>query len=91
MDNGAVLIGKKPMISYVLAVLTHINSGNDLVVIKARGSLISKAVDVSQIVMRKFSQGLAITKIDVGTEELKGEDSKIRKVSFISIEMKKGI
>jgi DNA-binding protein len=89
MENDIIFIGKKPVMSYVLAVLTHVNSGHDVVVLKARGSMISKAVDVSQLIKRKFSKDLNLGKIDIGTEEMLSDDGKKRNVSFISIEMKR--
>ncbi|MCL4399432.1 DNA-binding protein Alba [Candidatus Parvarchaeota archaeon] len=89
MEDDVIFIGKKPLMSYILAILTHMNSGHSRIVIKARGSMISKAVDVSQIVKRKFSKDLKVTKVEIGTEELPGreEDHKTRDVSYISIEM----
>lgn len=89
MENDVVFVGKKPVMSYVLAVLTHVNSGHDSVVLKARGSMVSKAVDVSQLVKRKFSKDLNIGSIEIGTEEIPSEDGKKRNVSFIAIEMKR--
>ncbi|MCL5009842.1 MAG: DNA-binding protein Alba [Candidatus Parvarchaeota archaeon] len=89
MDSDIVFIGKKPLMTYVLAVLTHVNSGHDLVKLKARGVMISKAVDVSQVIKRKFSKDLNIGRIDIGTEEITSDDGKKRNVSFISIEMKR--
>lgn len=93
MENDVVFVGKKPIMSYVLAVLTHMNSGHDKVVLKARGSTISKAVDISQIVKRKFSKDLKISNVEIGTEELPNEQrnentgDRKRNVSFIAIEM----
>ncbi len=89
MENDVIFIGKKPVMSYVLAVLTHLNSGNDKAVIKARGSTISTAVDVSQVVINKFMKDLKISNIEVGTEELDGKDGGKRNVSFISIVLNK--
>jgi DNA-binding protein len=89
MENDTIFIGKKPVISYVLAVLTHVNSGHDSVVLKARGLMISKAVDVSQLIKRKFSKDLNLGRIDIGTEEIASDDGRKRNVSFISIEMKR--
>lgn len=90
MENDVVFIGKKPIMSYVVAVLTHLNSGHDFVFLKARGSMISKAVDISQIIRRKFSKDLKLGNIEVGTEEITVEgDTKKRNVSYISIEMKR--
>ncbi len=42
--------------NYVLAVLTQFNSGATEVSIKARGRAISRAVDVAEIVRKRFCQ-----------------------------------
>jgi DNA-binding protein len=89
MENDVVFVGQKPVMSYVLAVLTHVNSGHDFVFLKARGAMISKAVDISQIIKRKFSKDLKIGSVEIGTEELTTEDKRKRNVSYISIEMKR--
>lgn len=52
MDN-VVLIGKKPVMNYVVAVLTQLTS-NDEVIIKARGKAINKAVDVAEMIRNRF-------------------------------------
>ncbi|TLZ46152.1 MAG: hypothetical protein E6K19_01355 [Methanobacteriota archaeon] len=47
VESGVVYIGKKPTMNYVLAVVTHFNSGFREVVVKARGRSISRAADVA--------------------------------------------
>ena len=89
MENGIIFVGKKPPMAYVLAVLTYLNSGNNSVIIKARGNTISTAVDVSQIVTHRFSKDIKVSKVEIGTEELEDKEHKKRNVSFISIEMHK--
>lgn len=89
MENDVVFVGKKPVMSYVMAILTHMNSGNNQVVIKARGSAISTAVDISQVTMHKFMKDLKISSIEIGTEELSDKEGRKRNVSFISIGMKR--
>ena len=89
MENDFIFVGKKPLMSYVLAVLTHVNSGHDHVFIKARGVMISKAVDISQVIKRKFSKDLKVGNLEIGTEEFTGEDDRKRNVSYISIELKR--
>jgi DNA-binding protein len=89
MENDIIFIGKKPIMSYVMAILTHLNSGNNQVIIKARGSSISTAVDVSQVTIHKFIKDLKVSGIEIGTEELADKEGKKRNVSFISIEMKR--
>ena len=54
--DNVILVGQKPSMAYVLAVITQFNSGNQEVQIKARGKAISRAVDVAEIVRRKFVQ-----------------------------------
>ena len=53
MDN-TVLIGNKPVMNYVLAVVTQFNAGNSEVIVKARGKAIVRAVDTAEIVIRQF-------------------------------------
>ncbi|MCW1294089.1 MAG: DNA-binding protein Alba [Candidatus Parvarchaeota archaeon] len=89
MENDVIFIGKKPTMSYVLAILTHINSGHDSVTLKARGMLISKAVDISQLVVRKFSKELKVSSISIGSEEITDKDNNKRMVSYISIDLKR--
>ncbi len=91
MENDDVMIGKKPTMSYVLAVLTHLNSGHQKVNLRARGVTISKAVDISQIIKNRFMKDIKIGRVDIGSEELTEKDGenkgKKRNVSFISIEL----
>jgi DNA-binding protein len=89
-DEDVVYIGRKPVMSYVLAAVTQFNTGNsNKVVLKARGRAISKAVDVSEIVRNKFIQELTIDSIEIGTEEVKREDGSTSNVSSIEIYMSK--
>ena len=88
-NDDTIYIGKKDVMSYVLAVVTQFNQGASLVKLKARGNMISRAVDVSQIVKNRFVQGLKITAFDVATEELQSEDGSMRKVSSLTLTLEK--
>ena len=80
---NTIYIGKKPLMSYALAILLQFNTGQDEVVIKARGRAISTAVDVAEIVRRKlFADKVEIADIRIDTEVL-GED--MRNVSTMEI------
>ena len=82
-ESNAIYIGKKPLMSYALAVLLQFNAGNDVVILKARGRSISTAVDVAEVVKRRLFAGKAdIKDVKIGTEVL-GED--MRNVSTIEI------
>jgi DNA-binding protein len=70
-----VLIGKKPPMNYVLAVLTLFQNGQDKVVLKARGMAISKAVDVSQILKNRFLKDVEVAEIHIGTEQVENQQT----------------
>ncbi|MBU7046288.1 MAG: DNA-binding protein Alba [Theionarchaea archaeon] len=89
-EEDVVYIGRKPVISYVLAAVTQFNTGNsNKMVLKARGRAISKAIDVSEIVRNKFIQELKIDDIQVGTEEVNRKDGTTSNVPSIEIYMSK--
>ena len=52
-SENFVFIGKKPIMNYVTACITFFNSGEDHVIVKARGRAISKAVDTVEL-LRSF-------------------------------------
>jgi len=87
--ENVVFIGVKPVMNYVLAVITQIHEGAGEVTLKARGKAISRAVDVAEIVRNRFLQGLAVKDIKIGTEELQAESGTIN-VSTIEIMLGKG-
>jgi DNA-binding protein len=88
-QDNVVFIGKKPTMSYVLAVITQFTNGQKEVHIKARGRSISRAVDVAQVVQRRFMSDVKIKKIDIGTEEREVEGKGKVNVSTIDIVLAK--
>ena len=52
-DDNVVYVGNKPVMNYVLAVVTQFKKSKE-VVVKARGRAISRAVDTSEIVKNRF-------------------------------------
>ena len=84
--DNVVFIGRKPTMSYVMAVLTQLNEkGQSEIRIKARGRAISTAVDVAEIVRNKFVRDAKIQNIAIGTEELEGENKEKINVSTMEI------
>jgi DNA-binding protein len=69
-ENNAVLIGKKPVMNYVLACLSLFHGGADEIFVKARGRAISRAVDVVEVTRRRFMPDLNVTNIGIGTDKL---------------------
>jgi DNA-binding protein len=89
-DENVVYIGKKGVMSYVLAVVTQFNQGAKEVAIKARGKAISRAVDVAEIVKNRFIPEAQVRDIHIATEELtRKEDNSLSKVSAIEITLSK--
>ncbi|MBD3389881.1 DNA-binding protein Alba [Candidatus Micrarchaeota archaeon] len=88
-DENTVFVGKKGVMGYVLAVVTQFNNGAPSVLIKARGKLISRAVDVAEIVRNRFLPEIKVEDITIKTEELTSEDGSMSKVSAIEITLVK--
>ena len=86
--DAEVLVGSKPVASYVLAALSVLNHGNT-VVLKARGRAISRAVDVAEVLRRRYVLGLAPKSIGIGTEELQRDGGDRISVSTIEIVLEK--
>ena len=87
--ENIVLIGKKPPMNYVLAVVTQFNKGAKNVKIRARGNSISRAVDVAEISRNRFVTDAKVGAITIGSEELSNEDGTRSKVSSIEITLAK--
>lgn len=88
-DDNTVYVGKKGTMGYVLAVVTQFNNGASQVTVKARGKLISRAVDVVEIVRHRFMPNSKVGDIAISTEELTSEDGSKSKVSSIEIRIQK--
>lgn len=87
-QESTVLIGQKPQMNYVLACLTAFHEGASEVVIKARGQSISKAVDVAEIVRRKFMPSAFVKEVGIGTDEIPLADGGgIKRASSIMIRL----
>jgi archaea-specific DNA-binding protein len=90
-DSNAVLIGKKPVMNYVLACITLFHSGAKEVNIKARGRAISRAIDVAEVVRRRFLPDVKVKSIGIGTDQLSPQDEgdSLTNVSTIEITLER--
>jgi archaea-specific DNA-binding protein len=86
-EENVVYIGNKPVMNYVLAVVTQMNSGVPEVMLKARGRAISRAVDVAEIVRNRFLPDLELGTIDICTEEMTSREGSNSNVSAIEIQL----
>ena len=89
MEDNVIFVGQKPSMAYVLGVITQFNNGMNEVHVKARGRAISRAVDVVEIVRRRFVSGVSVKNIQISTEERELEDKTKINVSSIDITMSK--
>ncbi len=90
MSSNVVLVGKKPVMNYVLATLTLLNQGVSEIVIKARGKAISKAVDTVEIVRSRFlPDKVNVKEIKIGSQVVTSSEGKQSRVSTIEIVINK--
>ncbi|MDI9633054.1 MAG: DNA-binding protein Alba [Methanolinea sp.] len=82
--DNTVFVGNKPVMNYVLAVVTQFNNGAQEVSIKARGKAISRAVDTAEIALNRFLEGVAKKQITTSTEVIDTDSGKTN-VSSIEI------
>jgi DNA-binding protein len=88
-EENIVYIGNKPVMNYILAVVTQMNGGTSEVILKARGRSKSRAVDVAEIVRNKFILDVKIGAIDISTEEVSNKEGSNSNVSAIEIHLNK--
>ncbi|MDM7275009.1 MAG: DNA/RNA-binding protein AlbA [Thermoprotei archaeon] len=87
--TNAVLVGKKPIMNYVLAALRMLShEGLDEVVIKARGANIYRAVEAAERVKRSMAN-VKIKTVNIYSEEVSDKKGNRRRVSSIEIVFKK--
>ena len=84
-----ILVGNKNVMSYVLACVTLFNKGAVEVVIKARGRLISRAVDVAEITRHRFMTDLGVKSIVIDTTTVQTDKGSDLNVSTIDITLAK--
>ena len=86
MDTpNLVRIGKKPVMNYVTACVTLFNSGNEEVLVRARGQAIEKAIDTVQMLKRGFLKDVNVRSINLGSEDVTRLDGSRGNISIIEI------
>lgn len=87
-DDNVVFIGTKPFMNYVTGVVMQFTTKNMReVIVKARGKSISRAVDVAEVVRKKFlkDRNLEIKNVKIDSEEMENKEGKKTNVSTIEI------
>ena len=89
-NENIVYVGSKPINAYILACVTQFTEGAQEVVLKARGRAISRAVDVAEILRRKFMPDtIELGAITISTETIEDSERGKSNVSAMEIELKK--
>ncbi len=79
-----IFVGKKPVMSYAMSAMVQLAQSGEIV-LKARGMVISRAVDVAEIVTKRLGNNtFEVKSIKIDTEKL-GEGEDLRNVSTIEI------
>ncbi|MEM0014809.1 MAG: DNA-binding protein Alba [Zestosphaera sp.] len=90
MSSNVVLVGKKPVMNYVLATLTLLNQGVPEIIVKARGRAIGKAVDTVEIVRNRFLPDKVLVRdIRIGSQVVTSAEGRQSRVSTIEIVISK--
>jgi DNA-binding protein len=85
LEPNLVRIGKKPIMNYVTACVTLFNSGNEEVMVRARGQAIEKAIDTVQMLKHGFLKNVIIKKINLGSEDVTRFNGTRGNISIIEI------
>jgi DNA-binding protein len=86
-ENNAVLVGNKPVMNYVLACITLFHSGAKEIKVKARGKAISRAIDVAEVVRRRFLPDVEVKKVGIGTDQLQAREQNGTTTNVSTIEI----
>ncbi|QQG39074.1 MAG: DNA-binding protein Alba [Candidatus Woesearchaeota archaeon] len=86
-DDHIVYVGAKPFMAYVTGVVMQFTTqGAKEVVVKSRGKFISKAVDISEVAVKRFLVGqIEVKNVKIGSEEFINNEGRKVNVSFIEI------
>jgi len=90
-NDNSMFIGTKPFMNYVTGVVMQFTAkGANDVVIKARGKFIYRAVDVAEVVRKRFLQNqVDLKNIKIDSEDFKNNEGKQIRVSTIEITLGK--
>lgn len=91
-NDNVVFVGTKPFMNYVTSVVMQFTTKNQKeVVVKARGKFISRAVDIVEVVTKRFlkDRNVDIKDIKIDSEELENREGRKTNVSTIELTLVK--
>ncbi len=87
-ETKTVIIGQsKPLLNYVTACITMFNSGAEHVVVRSRGEAINMAVDVVQVLKKRFVSQVRISNIHIDGENVISRDGRQLSLPVLEIEL----
>ena len=86
--HAVIIMGGKPIMSYVTATLAQLASLS-IVTVVALGKRITQAIDVSQMIVKRMNEvGYEISDVRISSDSLVSKDGQKRNVSKIEIDIK---
>jgi len=77
IDGNLIYLGRKPLMSNVLSVLTQFNgNGTKDVILKTRGRSISATADTAEIVRNSFRKNGKVKHITINTKSPRNKDQE---------------
>ncbi len=87
-ERKTVIVGKsKPLLNYVTACITMFNSGAEYVSLRARGEAINMAVEVAQLLKKRFVSEVQISNIQIGGDDVISRDGRQLNLPVLEIEL----
>lgn len=88
VETKTVIVGKsKPLLNYVTACITMFNGGAQRVVLRARGEAINMAVEVAQVLKKRFVSNVEISNIVIDGENVVSRDGRQLNLPVLEIEL----
>lgn len=90
-DDHSIFVGGKPFMNYVTGVVMQFTTQNAKeVIVKARGKFISRAVDIAEVVRKRFLENqVELGNIKIDSEEFENKEGRQVRVSTIEITLAK--
>ncbi len=87
-ETKTVIVGQyKEPLAYITACITMFNSGAECVVLRSRGEAINKAVDVVQLLKKRFMSKVEISHIRIDGENVVSRDGRQLSLPVLEIEL----
>ena len=85
-----VIVGAtKPVLNYVTACITVFNEGSEELLLRARGEAINVAVEVVQLLRRRFMDDVQISNVEIDGEIITARDGRRLNLPVLEITLSK--